>query len=774
MSMTQQIHQSRSQLRDRAALAALIAGASLAALPAVAAAQAAPASPAPASPAPATANGPSEVGEVIVTATRREEALSRVPIAVSAVTGLQARQMHITNFQDIPTLVPGATFISTKGPSTATLEIRGQSTTNDAPALEVPVAIFQDDIYYGTLASFDTDFYDVSQIAVLRGPQGTTFGRNVVGGAIQITSNKPELGVNGGEVDLTAETFAGSGAPTSPGGEAQGYFNAALGQDAAVRLAYSLKDVGGYMHNYLTGHNLSNQQSYAFRPSFLWEPTDHLKISAFASYLNENEYAAGYHAYGQGSVIAGDNAVSASPWSSFENVDGTNKRQSFAAQVRGDLEESFGTLTAITSYRRLFADYVDDGDSGPLPANNDSINASKESEVSEEVRLTSPSGRRFEYIAGFYYSYENIQKGITFGFNGTNPTYFLSELTHDALDDQTALGDVHTYNYAPYAEGKFHITDQLAITAGARYTVEDKSGFTDHIGSSPFYGAAYLADFSHDWNDFTPRGILEYTPTHSLLFYASVSTGFKGGGWSLTSTSPAAAVKPLQPEKSTSYELGAKVHAFDNRLSVNVALYEADTRNVQVRSLVGPVLTDTNAGGIRVRGIEVESLFSPFAGSQFGINYAYTDAIYSSFTGCAAGGVNCTGAEVPYVPRNDLKVFGQYRWSLGGSGSLTAHLDDEWSSTTQVNPVNSAQPLAVPYTAKKGVLNGSLIYAPEGARWTFQVWGKNLTNTWQMAAPSNYYFYFLTRAEYTAGDREVERGVVSPPREIGATFSYKF
>ena len=133
-------------------------------------------------------------------------------------------------------------------------------------------------------------------------------------------------------------------------------------------------------------------------------------------------------------MIASDRAISSSPWASFENVDGQNKRDIFAAQVRADLSRSFGTLSAITSYRTLDANYVDDGDSGPLPTNNDSINASKEFAFSEELRLTSRTGQRLEYIAGFYYSFENLKKGITFGFNGTDPTYFLSALTGGALD----------------------------------------------------------------------------------------------------------------------------------------------------------------------------------------------------------------------------------------------------------------------------------------------------------------------------------------------------
>ena len=347
-------------------------------------------------------------------------------------------------------------------------------------------------------------------------------------------------------------------------------------------------------------------------------------------------------------------------------------------------------------------------------------------------------------------------------------------LTKGALDDQTALGDAHVQSVAPYAEGKFHFTDQIALTVGGRYSVEDKTGYTDHIGFSPFYGQAFDVQFGHTWTAFTPRGILEYKPNRDLLFYASVSTGFKGGGWSLTSTSAAAAVKPLKPENSTSYELGAKVHLFDNRVAVNLAAYQADTYHLQVRSLVGPVLTDTNAGQERVRGVEVESTFRPFQGAQLGVNYAYTEAIYESFTGCAAGGVNCSGNTVPYVPKNDVHVFAEYRWNLGPAGDLTGHVDDEWASTTQVNPVNDAQPLAIPYTQKNGILNASLMYAPANAPWTFQLWGKNLTNQAVISAPSNYYFYFLTTAEYASGLREVERGVVSPPREIGGTFTYKF
>ena len=745
----------RRTLWRHAAAGALLAGAGLAVTPAHA--------------ADAAAGPPSAaVSEVIVTATRREEALSKVPVAVTALSGDQVKAAHIGNFGDLPSQVPGATFIATKGQSTANVQVRGQATTNDAPALELPVAIFMDDIYYGTLASFDADFFDIQQIAILRGPQGTTFGRNVVGGALQITSNKPKIGDASGEVNVTLETY---NRHKSSGVETQGYFNLPINDKAAARIAYSVKDVDGYMYNVVTGNNLSDQKSYAIRPSLLWQPTDDLKITAFLQYNHENMFASGYDFFGQGSLVAAQKAISSSPWDSHQDVDGHTRRDIVATQVRADWEQSIGTITSLTSYRSLDSYYLDDGDNGPLPMNNNSINASREFQFSQEFRLTSPSGKRLEYVAGAYYSFENLRKAISFGFNGTIPGQFLDVLTKGALQNETVTGDAHVMSLAPFAEGKFHFTDQLALTVGARYTVEDKSGYTKHANGSVFYGAPFNVSFSHTWTSFTPRGILEWTPTDSTLFYGSVSTGFKGGGWSLTSTSAAAAVIPLQPEKSTSYEAGAKVQLLDHRLSINAAYYLADTTNLQVRSLVGPVLTDTNAGSERAKGFELEALARPVDGLTLGVNYAYSYAIYRSFKGCAAGGVDCSGNAVPFVPKNDLKLFFDYAWDMGG-GKLTIHADDQWASKTEVSPLNytgGAQTLAAPFTKKDGILNASLAYEPANAKWRLQLWGKNLANKWYLAAPSNYYFYFLTAAEFTAGLREVDRGTVNPPRQVGAT-----
>jgi iron complex outermembrane recepter protein len=709
------------------------------------------------------------LNEIVVTATRREQMLNDVPIAVTAISGSQVTSEHIVNFDDLPKHVPGINFISVKGNSTADLAIRGQFTLNDAPALEVPVGIFIDDIYYGTLASFDASFFDVQQIAVLKGPQGTTFGRNVVGGALQITSNRPKLGVTSGEINATIQSYDIS---DSLGGDVNGYFNLPVGDRGAVRLAYSVRDDAGYMHNETTGNNLNNQNNFALRPSFRYDFSSDLSVTGFVNYYHEHQYADGYHDFGQGARVASYNAISSGPWDVFQDIDGESRRDIDAAQVRVDWTQSYGTLTSITSYRSLHASEMDDGDATPEVLNYPSVNSNKEHAFTQEFRIVSPSGQKFEYVAGLYYTYEDLEKSISYGFNGTIFASFISVLTKGVLQHQTVSQDDHTSSPAAYAEGTYHFTDKLSLIVGGRYTDEIKDGYTNHIGTSAFYGPTFYANWDHSWSAFTPRGILEYKPMQDVMFYGSISTGFKGGGFSIVSTSVAAAQTPLKPEHSISYEVGTKGEYWQRRLTFNLDVYQAVTKDVQVRSLIGPTITDTNAGEQRVRGVELDSLLIPFSHAQIGLSYAYTDAIYTSFPGCAAG-LSCTGHEVPYVPKNSVQAFAQYSFETGTRGTLDARVSDRWASSTQLSALANT-PLAIANTEVRGVLDASLTYRPTGASWKTQLWAKNLTNTWYESTPTNYYFYFLTPQEYAAGLRQTYRGIVNPPRQFGLTFSYNF
>eukprot|EP01030_Chromulinospumella_sphaerica_P018217 gene18217-18069_t len=236
-----------------------------------------------AEPAPAPAS--EEVSEVIITATKREEALSKVPVAVSAFSGDQLKEQRVTNFEDLSASLPGPTFVPISGASGSQMQMRGLYASDDSPAFDTPVGVFIDDVYYGSVASFYPDFFDVAQIAVLRGPQGTTFGRNTVGGALQITSNKPNFDGFSGETNLVLRNFNGM--------EGSGFFNTAFNDVVAGRVAFGFKNVDGSQHNITNDSNVNDKKVWSARASLLVRPSDSVEILGSLTYTHEDSLGDG-------------------------------------------------------------------------------------------------------------------------------------------------------------------------------------------------------------------------------------------------------------------------------------------------------------------------------------------------------------------------------------------------------------------------------------------------------------------------------------------------
>lgn len=447
-----------------------------------------------------------------------------------------------------------------------------------------------------------------------------------------------------------------------------------------------------------------------------------------------------------------------------------------AGFVRAEIATPLGALTAITGYRGLKFRYREDGDGTSLLL-NDNYNFARESQVSQEIRLVSDTGGKLDYIFGLYAEHANLRREQVYNFY-PNPQSQLSVLTGGAFQHQDVVGKFAVNSIAGFGELKYHFTDQLSLTAGGRYTHEGKKGSILHDGASAFYGAAYYVPVKRGWNALTPRFVLDYQPNSDILVYASASKGFKGGGWPISVSTAAAASTPLSPEKSWSYELGAKTQWFGRRLTFNIDGYQADTKDLQVRSFINGVLRDNNAGQARVKGVDVEVIGRPVPALSIGARYAYTDAKYKSFTGCAAGGVNCTGNQLPVSPRNDVSVFGQYTADLG-PGALSLNADVRYAGSFQLNPTNTQQ-LVAPKTKINGLVNGSITYAPHGANWTLQLWAKNLTATHYVVYAFNYNVFVLTPAEarsVAAGGQglvEADRGVLNAPRSLGATLDVRF
>ena len=224
-------------------------------------------------------------------------------------------------------------------------------------------------------------------------------------------------------------------------------------------LYYEKEDDGGYQHNLVTGNYLADNKIGSLRGSMVYQPTGDFKVTAIASYSDRNNKGDGPHLYGQGALAANEFAASPSFHDVMVDDEGSTKRKISSAILRVENNTSWGNFTSITGYRHLDASYAEDSDGGPLPLNFPSVNYNKETQFSQEVRLTSPKGRQLEYVAGAYLGYEKLSHSIQFNFNGTIPSSYLSVLTAGKLQTQLVSGDVHTTSFGPYAEGKWHFSE---------------------------------------------------------------------------------------------------------------------------------------------------------------------------------------------------------------------------------------------------------------------------------------------------------------------------
>ena len=709
------------------------------------------------------------VQEVIVTATRREEAIQNVPLSVTALTAKEVAADRVQTFADAFQKVPGTTFLPIKGSSQSTPRIRGQSANNESPALDVPIGMFIDELYYGGPASYSADFFDIEQIAVLKGPQGTTFGRNVVGGAIQVTSQRPVMGSNSGQVGVTVGNYDAF--------ETRGFVNGSLGENLAGRLAFSVKQRDGYDYNATTDTHINDEKVWSVRGSIRAQPREGLDILAIVSHTHQDNYGDAPKFVGPKNLTL-LSTQSDDPHTVYLDENGINRRNIWAAVVNVGVDTPLGEVRSITGYHWLKGLWRNDVDTRPQPIFWPADNFNKESSLSQEFRLVSPSGKTLEYVVGVYGAVDHAYKFLDLRANGCDTTLFFNLLNTaggaPCLRTPSLNQGVHVTSVAPYGEVTWNVNDALALTVGGRYSYIRKKGNTNHFQSSYAYGAGFMARFDKSWTAFTPRAVLEFRPRENSLLFASVSKGFTSGGFSESVISKALAETPLKPEKSTSYEIGSKNQFFDKRLTVNLDAYLARTKDLQTKNFVGSFFIETNAGEVEVKGVEVEVSAQINPDLLVGVNYAYTDAKYKEFRDCTATHTDCTGNPLAYVPKNDVLIYAQYNRELGNGGLIEVRGDIKFADAVNTEQTNTVNLYAEPLTKKDGILNGSITYRPKQGNWDVQVWGKNLLNKDYAVFVSNYFFFAITKAEFAAGFNDVSRTLFGPPRTYGVTLNYRF
>ena len=748
----------------------------------------------------ATANEQSEdaaadSGEIVVTARRRAEALQDVPIAVSAYSGEQLEREGALDITDVGDTTPNVTLETSRGTNTTlTAFIRGVGQQDPVAGFEQGVGLYLDDVYLNRPQGAVLDVYDVERIEILRGPQGTLYGRNTIGGAIKYVTRRlpddPEVRVKAnvgtyGQADLIV---SGSGSLT------EGFRVGA----SAARLSRE-----GFGENLTTGDENYNKDIWAVRGTMEMEPFDGLFIRFSGDYTWDNSEARGGHRLIPG-LLSGAPVLD----DEFDTRGGLADPEQkvrgggVAGHLTWDIADGY-TFKSISAWRRNKSHTPIDFD--VLPAIDVDVPAIYEDDqFSQEIQLEIDRGP-LAGIVGAYYLDANAANIFDVRLYTTRPVPvplpgggFLPALPGFTAATQ---GDVDTKTWAIFGDFTYDITDQWSVSVGGRYTSDKRHavvirenflfGGQPGLGGDGGFGDGIFAGTTSDFDgkrkdtDFTPRASISFKPNDDHNIYLSYAQGFKGGGFDprgqTTSAPGDTPTTPptddqifdfmtFDPETVDSYELGWKGALFDKRLRMAVAIFRANYKDVQVpgsapcTTLVGGVPTasfcgiTTNAGKARFQGVEVETnwaIAEDLASAGDRLNFAgslgFLDAEYREFLTIVNRDQN--GVPVP-AHEEDMADFREVqntpKWTLSGGLNYDTQLASgrlNLNSTLSYRSKSQQFELAVPGIDEDGyaLLDASIVWRSAGDRWSIGLHGKNLTDTKYITAGYN----FLLQNPYT-------------------------
>lgn len=606
------------------------------------------------------------VDTIIVTAQKREQSLQDVPIPITVMSAEKLRDERIFRMDEVADQVPGftATLFSVGQPG---LTMRGIGSSEDGAGGDNSVAVFLDGVYMARGSSQVFDLFDLERIEVLRGPQGTLYGKNVVGGAINVVSRRP-----GPDTRARIEGTIGNLNRI----DVLGFANTALADNIFGKISFSSRDRDGYTFNATTGNLNMDENTQSVRFQLLFVPSDKIEFELSGDYsrdrLTGDQRIPGGGIAGPIADAAGGGL--ANPRVSLGDVDGFSRRDLWGVHGTLNWETGVGALTSITAYRETDFDWLTDP-LGLTPAlffieGTDGVEETSK-QFSQKIRLASPSDRRLTWVGGLYYLNEDADRVETIDPVVVTPTFTFSSLN---IFDQANI----TNSYAVFGEATFALTDRLNITGGARYTYEKKKydfeagGFVAPFGVGSLFPELFVISEEETWDAATWKGAIDYRLSDDLMVFASVTRGFKSGGFQGQPGSKASAMTPFNPEFAIDYEIGVKSQLFGDRLRLNVNAFFIDYTDLQVTELVAtptnPVgnLITTNAGEAEIKGVELEWDAILGAGFSFSGTYGYLDTEIEEF----GRDTSVIGLPLAGAPKHSYSLNAEYRRDLPGDNVL--------------------------------------------------------------------------------------------------------
>ncbi len=617
--------------------------------------------------------------EIIVTATKREESLQDAPISVSAFTGSDLQRQGVADMQGLSNIVPNVT-IGTEGARDATyIAIRGISQSERRNTDDATTPFFIDGATVPRMSGVAAYFYDVERLEVLRGPQGTLYGRNSTTGVVNLITRKPNFDGINGDFELGYGDYNDF--------TANGAINLPLSDDVAGRVAFTYRERDGYRDNGPGIEDSDDADDFGIRGHLLWNATDDTSLLFTADYYQRK--GVGLNIYGVPCESDVTCQLGSGITSNKGNVPLNTQpfRDNSDTDFKFELNHSFENFdfTGLVSYREHERDYQNDegyGDSlRGIPVKADVVETTESESISAEVRFTSTTDGPLQWILGGYMLDEEING--TFFFR---PVFVGSPFVGNHLNLQFTDEDLSIESWAVFGNLAYDITDQFTLRGGVRYTDDEKNkggsatdpsaGSFMRVGileSGLIFGPPFRAQVANPkWDKVTYNIGFDYAINDDAMFYAKFSTGYKAGGFNRGSAGPGTAppvfmLDIYDPEEVDAYEIGFKGTLLDGRARFNIAGFYNDYASkveTVVRTINGvPTNTAVNATDVEIWGIEVEtSLVYGDSGGRVDFNLGYLDATYGKFDTLPdpirGGGatLDVSGETVPNAPDWNLTL----------------------------------------------------------------------------------------------------------------------
>ena len=796
----------------RSLLLASAAGAALVLAPTAFAQEAPQASPDDA--AVGSADGNAAI--VVTGSRRREEKVQDIPLAISVVNAAALERRGDFTLAQIQQQVPSLQVFSFN-PRNTNINIRGLGSnvalTNDG--LENGVGFYIDNVYYGRVGTSQFDLVDLESVEILRGPQGTLFGKNTTSGVVNITSRKPSF-----EPEFTGWADVGNKGYYQLRASASGGL---IADKLAVRLSGAISQNNGFTFNKTQNSRAQDYYNASIRGQLLFTPTPDISLRVIGDYSRQkqhnvlNLFVSNTATYTDGKPIPNSFSIRTARFAgytqpSFNAFDRIGEADShYQANMTGygvssqlDWDLGGAELTGITAYRWWDWDPANDGDSTSLPVIVKAQQANRQRQFSQELRISSKGSRTIDYVVGAYYFWQTVKGYGATGYGSAAPTWFIpavpAAVANAALNgfEVNSRSEPRTKTIAAFGQTDWHITPTVTLTTGLRFTHEEKTGtFEQYVASAPDISAfpapaqTAIQTIRNNFNRVVPltttrltddslSGLasLSWKVTPDVLVYGTYSRGNKSGGLNLTQLPITITDPSVRPEKVDSFEIGVKSQFLDRRATLNLAGFWTDISDYQTAITdTDPVVVGVtrqyiaNIPKVRSKGVEGDFRFA--ASDRFAVNASasYTEATYVTYTNAPlAPEINPVRAGLPNLVAADLSGqqlpgVPKFAYTLGADGNLPvaqgisaySHIDWSYRSSFNTSSSNSALGQIEGY----GLINARLGVRAESGLWDLAIWAKNLLDK----------DYYLSLSPAATG---VVTGQVGEPRTFGATLRTRF